>query len=134
MAAPSERAPIESGRCSPNTVTKVGRGSPRFGDGTFQLTSIYDEGLPWPGGRALDPAGPLRLWAPDELVDLAESAGLEVETMAGDYGLEPLGPGADRAILDRDPSIASMAVGSMARSEGVVRVTRLGTLAGDGQQ
>ncbi len=29
----------------------------------------------------------------------AEAAGLEVETLAGDYDLEPLGPGAERAVL-----------------------------------
>jgi hypothetical protein len=29
----------------------------------------------------------------------AEAAGLEVETLAGGYELEPLGPGGDRAVL-----------------------------------
>ena len=30
---------------------------------------------------------------------MAEDAGLEVEMIAGDYDLEPLGPGSERAIL-----------------------------------
>ena len=41
----------------------------------------------------------LRLVSADELRDFAESAGLEVETLAGDYDLEPLGPGSERAIV-----------------------------------
>ena len=41
----------------------------------------------------------LRLVGADELTDFATTAGLEVETVAGDYDLEPLGPGGDRAIL-----------------------------------
>ena len=41
----------------------------------------------------------LRLVSADELRDFAESAGLEVETLAGGYDLEPLGPGSERAIV-----------------------------------
>ena len=41
----------------------------------------------------------LRLVSADELTDFATSAGLEVETVAGDYDLGPLGSGGDRAIL-----------------------------------
>ena len=49
-------------------------------------------------GRARRPArwirrDVLRLVSADELTDFATSAGLEVETVAGDYDLEPLGPG-----------------------------------------
>jgi hypothetical protein len=35
----------------------------------------------------------------DELVAFAEDAGLAVEVLAGGYGLEPLGPGSERAVL-----------------------------------
>jgi hypothetical protein len=35
----------------------------------------------------------------DELRAFAEEAGLVIELVAGDYGLGPMGPGSDRAIL-----------------------------------
>ncbi len=41
----------------------------------------------------------LRLVSADELRDFAESAGLEVETLAGGYDMEPLGQGSERAIV-----------------------------------
>jgi hypothetical protein len=41
----------------------------------------------------------LRLVSPDELVGFAEAAGLVVETLAGDYDLGELAPGAERVVL-----------------------------------
>ena len=41
----------------------------------------------------------LRLVSADELTGFAEAAGLRVETLAGGYDLDPLGPGSDRAVL-----------------------------------
>jgi SAM-dependent methyltransferase len=63
------------------------------------LTSIYDVGR---GGEA--PArwirtDRLRLIGSDELGLLAQDAGLTVEIIAGGYGMEPIGPGDDRAVL-----------------------------------
>ncbi len=41
----------------------------------------------------------MRLLSGDELRGFAEAAGLTVELLAGDYGLGPMGPGTERAIL-----------------------------------
>ena len=41
----------------------------------------------------------LRLVSPDELVSFAEAAGLVVETLAGDYDMNELEPGAERVVL-----------------------------------
>jgi len=45
----------------------------------------------------------IHLLSVDELVRAAADAGLEVEALGADYGLSPLGPGADRAILVARP-------------------------------
>jgi hypothetical protein len=37
--------------------------------------------------------------SPDELVSFAEGAGLVVETVAGDYDMNDLEPGAERVVL-----------------------------------
>ena len=66
---------------------------------TVLLTAIYDEGRPGGSLTRWVRRDLLRLIGAGELVDLARAAGFEVETLAGDYGLEPLGPGAERAIL-----------------------------------
>lgn len=63
------------------------------------LTTIFAEGgqgeapLRWTRGDRL------RLVGPDELVEWAEAAGLEVERLAGDYDLAPFGAASERAIL-----------------------------------
>ena len=84
---------------SGRTVTKTVAALHDAATATVVLTSIYDEGLP--GGPIVRwiRRDLLRLIGAGELADLARAAGLEVETVAGDYGLEPLGPGAERAIL-----------------------------------
>jgi SAM-dependent methyltransferase len=90
---------IRTDPASGRTVTKTVAALHDAATATVVLTSIYDEGQP--GGPTVRwiRRDLLRLVGAGELVDLARLAGLEVETLAGDYGLEPLGPGAERAIL-----------------------------------
>ena len=63
------------------------------------LTTIFDE------GHAGDPpvrwvrVDRLRLVSPDELVSFVEAAGLVVETLAGDYDMNDLEPGAERVVM-----------------------------------
>jgi SAM-dependent methyltransferase len=63
------------------------------------LTTIFDE------GHAGDPpvrwvrVDRLRLVSPDDLVSFAETAGLVVETLAGDYDMNDLEPGAERVVM-----------------------------------
>ena len=65
-----------------------------------ELTAMFDA---WPasGGtvRRVSRTDHLRLVGAAELVRLARDAGLRVETLAGDYALDPFGPGADRVVL-----------------------------------
>jgi SAM-dependent methyltransferase len=89
------RTDPETGR----TVTKTVAALHDAATATVLLSSIYDEGLPGEPIVRWIRRDMLRLLGAAELVDLARAAGLEVETLAGDYGLEPLGPGAERAIL-----------------------------------
>ncbi len=80
-------------------VTKTGSAIYEAAPGIVRLTTVFEEGRP---GEALVRwvrIDRLRLAGPDELVGLAQAAGLEVETLAGDYDLTPLAPGAERAIL-----------------------------------
>jgi SAM-dependent methyltransferase len=63
------------------------------------LTTIFEE-----AGQGQPPirwtrTDALRLITVDELRSFAESAGLEVEQLAGDHELGPLGPGSDRVVL-----------------------------------
>jgi SAM-dependent methyltransferase len=90
---------IRTDPASGRTVTKTVAALHDAATATALLTSIYDEaeaGLPVTRWIRRDL---LRLVGAGELVDHARAAGLEVETLAGDYGLEPLGAGAERAIL-----------------------------------
>ncbi len=89
------RTDPETGR----TVTKTVAALHDAATATVLLTSIYDEGMPGEPLVRFVRRDVLRLLNAAELVDLARAAGLEVESLAGDYGLEPLGPGAERAIL-----------------------------------
>ncbi|HEY7523082.1 MAG TPA: class I SAM-dependent methyltransferase [Candidatus Limnocylindrales bacterium] len=63
------------------------------------LTAIYDEGAPGDAPLRWTRTDRLRLVSADELRGFAEDAGLEVELIAGDYDLGPIGPGSERAIL-----------------------------------
>lgn len=82
-----------------STVTKTVSALHDAATATVLLTSIYDEGLPGQPVVRWVRRDMLRLLSAAELVELARAAGLEMESLAGDYGLEPLGPGAERAIL-----------------------------------
>lgn len=82
-----------------HTVIKTGAAIHDAATQAVSLTTIYDE-----GGQGEPPVrwirrDRLRLVGADELRGFAEAAGLVVETLAGGYDLEPLGPGADRAVL-----------------------------------
>jgi SAM-dependent methyltransferase len=65
-----------------------------------ELTTIFDA---WPAaGGALTRVARtdrLRLVGVAELTTMAAAAGLAVQQLAGDHGLSPFGPGAERAVL-----------------------------------
>ncbi|HEY6056442.1 MAG TPA: class I SAM-dependent methyltransferase [Candidatus Limnocylindrales bacterium] len=67
--------------------------------GTVELTQIWEEGMPGEAPIRWTRSDRLRLLGAGELADLAGGVGLEVETLAGDYSLEPLGSGAERVVL-----------------------------------
>lgn len=67
--------------------------------GHINLTAIYDEGDQGEPPRRWVREDRLRLLNADDLRSLAESAGLDVEIVAGDYDLNPVGPHDERAIL-----------------------------------
>jgi hypothetical protein len=64
-----------------------------------ELTAIYDEGEPGGPTRRWVRQDRLRLLRPVELVEMAESAGLVIEVVAGAYDLRPLVNHDERAIL-----------------------------------
>jgi trans-aconitate methyltransferase len=102
LAAYDQRLLLDYVRTDPETgrtVTKTVSALYDAATATVLLSSIYDEGLPGQAVIRWIRRDVLRLIGSGELVDLARAAGLEVEALAGDYGLEPLGPGATRAIL-----------------------------------
>jgi SAM-dependent methyltransferase len=93
---------LEYARDDPETgrhVTKVAAAQHDASTGIVSLTTIFEEG--GQGGPVIRwvRRDVLRLASADELRDFATGAGLEVETVAGDYDLGPLGGGGDRAIL-----------------------------------
>jgi SAM-dependent methyltransferase len=90
-----ERHEPESGAL----VTKVAAAQHDAASGIVNLTSIYEEGDQGASPARFVRRDALRLVSADELRDFAESAGLEVETLAGSYDLEPLGAGSERAII-----------------------------------
>lgn len=67
---------------------------------TTQITTLFDT---WPaGGGALHRVGrrdELHLIGVSELLMLVGQAGMAVTTSAGDYAMEPLGPGSERVVL-----------------------------------
>jgi SAM-dependent methyltransferase len=96
------RVILEYARTDPQTgrtVVKTGSAIHDAATQTVALTTIFDEGVPGEAPVRWVRRDPLRLGGADELRGFAEAAGLEVETMAGGYDLEPLGPGSDRAVL-----------------------------------
>lgn len=89
------RTDPETGRIVTKTVAAVHDAA----TDSVVLDAIYDEGRPGEPAVRWIRRDVLRLVGAGELVDFATEAGLEVETLAGDYGLEPIGPGSERAIL-----------------------------------
>ena len=85
----------ETGR----TVTKLSSADYDSTSATVVLTTIFDEGLPGEPPVRWVRTDRLRMVAPDELAAFALEAGLVVETLAGDYDLGELAPGAERVVL-----------------------------------
>jgi len=90
-----DRADPETGR----RVTKVAAAQHDASTGIVNLTTIYEEGRQGETAVRWVRRDALRLASSGELEDFATDAGLEVETIAGDYDLGPLGSGGDRAII-----------------------------------
>jgi SAM-dependent methyltransferase len=81
------------------TVTKTGSAVFDQTAGVVQLTTIFEAGMPGEAPVRWVRSDRLRLVSRDDLVGFAEVAGLEVETLAGDYDLGDLAPGAERVVL-----------------------------------
>jgi SAM-dependent methyltransferase len=82
-----------------NLVTKTAAAEHDATSGTVELTTVFEEGPPGTAPIRWIRRDRLRLASPDELRRFAESAGLEVEIIAGGYDLQAIGPGDDRAII-----------------------------------
>ena len=80
-------------------VTKTGSAIYDPANGIVQLTTMFDAGLPGEPTVRWVRSDRLRLAGPDELVSFAESAGLAIESLAGDWDLGPLAAGAERVVL-----------------------------------
>jgi SAM-dependent methyltransferase len=96
------RVVLEYPRRDPATgqhVVKVGSATHDAATATVRLTTIYEEGDPGQPVVRWVRRDDMRLVGVDELRTFAEAVGLEVESIAGGYDLEPHGPGAERAIL-----------------------------------
>lgn len=89
------RTDPDSGR----TVTKTGSAVYDATTASVRLITIFEEGRPGGPVARWTRTDRLRLVTPDELGSFAEAAGLEVESLAGDYELGPLEPGAERTVL-----------------------------------
>jgi len=93
---------LEYERVDPDSgalVTKVAAAQHDAASGVVNLSSIYEEGAQGGAAARFVRRDVRRLVSADELRDFAENAGLEVETLAGSYDLEPLGPGSERGII-----------------------------------
>lgn len=84
---------------SNNLITKMAAASHDAASGVVNLTVVFEEGPQGTAPIRFVRRDTLRLVSADELRDFAEGAGLEVETLAGGYDLEPLGPGSERAVV-----------------------------------
>jgi SAM-dependent methyltransferase len=96
------RIMLEWPRLDPETgamVTKVGSAQYDASSVSIITTTIFEEGGQGEPARRWIRRDHLRLLSGDQLRDFAEDAGLTVELLAGDYGLGPMGPGSERAIL-----------------------------------
>jgi SAM-dependent methyltransferase len=96
------RLSLEWLRTDPGTrheVAKLAAAWYDAGSHLVTLTTIFDEAEPGSTPIRWTRSDALRLIGPDELRDHATDAGLEVESLGGDYDLSPFGPGSDRAVL-----------------------------------
>jgi SAM-dependent methyltransferase len=96
------RLHLEYHRPDPETgrwVSKTAAAQHDSASQTVALTTIYEEGDPGEPAVRWVRRDVVRLVTADELVSMAEAAGLEVELVAGGYDLEPLGPHDDRAVV-----------------------------------
>jgi SAM-dependent methyltransferase len=89
-------------RLDPETgaiVTKAGSAQHDASSATVTLTAVFEEGGQGDPPRRWVRRDQMRLLSGGELRGFAEAAGLTVELLAGDYGMGPMGPGTERAIL-----------------------------------
>jgi SAM-dependent methyltransferase len=96
------RMALEYVRPDPATgrvVTKLAAARHDAATGAVELTTVYEEGRPGEPAVRWIRRDALRLVGVAELEAMAEAAGLVVDEIGGDYGLEPIGPGSDRAIV-----------------------------------
>ena len=96
------RISLEWPRLDPESgaiVTKVASAAHDAAAATVTLTTIFEEGGQGAPARRWVRRDRLRLLSANELRGFAEEAGLVVEMVAGDYGLGPMGPGSERAVL-----------------------------------
>jgi SAM-dependent methyltransferase len=96
------RLGLEYGRRDPESgrpVTKIASAQHDAARQAVTLTTIYEEGEPGAPADRWVRVDRLRLVSGDELRGMAEDAGLEVERLAGDYDLGPIGPSSERAVL-----------------------------------
>jgi hypothetical protein len=96
------RLVLDYERIDPETglrVTKTAAAQHDATTGIVNLTSVYEEGADGEPARRWIRRDVLRLVSADELRDFATGAGLTVETVAGGYDLDTLGPGSERAIV-----------------------------------
>ncbi len=102
LAAFDGRLSLDWLRTDPDTGNAVTKTSAAWFDPTRRLvtlTTVFEEGRPGEAPIRWTRSDALRLVTADELMSYAADAGLEVEQMAGDHQLGPLGAGADRVVL-----------------------------------
>jgi SAM-dependent methyltransferase len=96
------RITLEWPRLDPETgaiVTKIASAQHDAASASVTLTTIFEEGGQGGPTRRWVRRDRLRLVSADELRGFAEDASLLVESLAGDYAMNPIGPGSERAIL-----------------------------------
>ena len=81
------------------TVTKTGTAAYDPSAGVIRLTAIFEVGFEGEAPVRWVRTDRLRLVSPDELASFAASAGLEVETLGGDYDLGELSAGTERVVM-----------------------------------
>ena len=80
-------------------VTKIAGAQHEPARNRVSLTCIYEEGEQGGTVRRWIRQDQLRLLGVEELRVMAETVGLEIEVLAGDYDLNPIGPHDERVIL-----------------------------------